>query len=146
MSEFEFVADISRFEAGTTRYRGENALVLFDCARLVFENGGVVESRLKSDWGFTQVRFFSGPSTQAFVAAKDDFIILSFRGTEDVADWFRNVDVDLVPGPVGRVHHGFQKALDEVWEGDAGMETAVEDLRNSEQTVWLAGHSLGGAL
>lgn len=146
MPEFKFVADITRFNAGTTRYLGENALVLFDCARLAYENADVVETKLKSDWTFKQVQFFSGPSTQAFVAAKDDCIILSFRGTEDIADWFRNLDLDLVPGPMGHVHDGFQKALGEVWEGNAGMEKVVSDLRNNGQTVWVTGHSLGGAL
>ena len=146
MPEFKFVADITRFDASTTRYLGENALVLFDCARLAYENADVVEEKLKSDWGFNHMHFFSGSSTQAFIAAKNDFIVLSFRGTEDIADWFRNLDIDLVPGPVGHVHDGFQKALSEVWEGNAGMEKAVSDLRNNGQTVWITGHSLGGAL
>ena len=87
MPEFKFVADINRFDASTTRYRGENALVFFDCARLVYENADVVEAKLKSDWGFNHMQFFSGSSTQAFIAAKNDFIVLSFRGTEDIADW-----------------------------------------------------------
>lgn len=146
MPEFKFIADITRFDADTTRYRGENALVLCDCARLVYENADVVESKLKSDWTFKHVQFFDGPSTQAFVAAKDDCIILAFRGSEDLADWFRNIDIDLVSGPAGRVHDGFQKALNEIWEGNAGIKTAVKNLHNKGQTVWLTGHSLGGAL
>lgn len=146
MSEFMFVADITKFDAATTRYRGENALVLFDCARLAYENADVVDAKLKLEWSFQQVLFFNGPSTQAFIAAKDDAIILSFRGSENIADWFRNLDTDLVPGPAGRVHDGFQKALNEVWAGDAGMQSAVSNLRDNEQTVWVTGHSLGGAL
>lgn len=146
MPEFEFVADITRFDAGTTRYCGENALVLFDCARLAYETADVVESKLTSEWNFNHVRFFNGPSTQAFVAAKDDCIVVSFRGSEEIADWFRNLDINLVSGPVGRVHNGFQTALNEIWGGNEGMETTVRDLRNNGQTVWLTGHSLGAAL
>lgn len=133
MSEFMFVADITKFDAGTTRYRGENALVLFDCARLAYEDAEGVDTKLKLDWSFEQVQYFNGRSTQAFVAAKNDFIILSFRGSENIADWFRNLDTNLVPGPAGRVHDGFQKALNEVWAGEAGVQSAVSSQQPARQ-------------
>lgn len=148
MSNFQFQADISKFVHTTTRYSGENALVLADCARLAYERGATVNGSLRAQWAFDRVECFSGRSTQAFVGGNDRYLIIAFRGTEswNLKDWFRNLDAHFAHGPAGRVHHGFLKALNEVWDGPDGLRATILRFRDREQTLWLGGHSLGGAL
>ncbi len=148
MSNFNFVADITKFDPDTTRYVGENALVLIDCTRLVSESTQVMESKLRGEWGMDRFQFFSGLSTQAFVAGNERFLLVSFRGTEpaNLYDWYRDIDLIFTDGPAGKVHRGFHKAFFEVWDGDGGLKAKILEFRDQAQTVWIGGHSLGGAL
>ena len=68
--------------------------------------------------GFHKVKFFNRNGTQCFVAHNKKSVIVSFRGTEvkDFADliydglFFPSVERG------GKVHFGFQVALNAVWE------------------------------
>jgi triacylglycerol lipase len=88
--------------------------------------------------GFTDVRVVEFGSTHALLA--DELVV--FRGTDDVHDALTNLDAALVParltGGGGRVHRGFQEALDLVW-GEVADHIGERD-------VFFAGHSLGAAL
>jgi len=88
--------------------------------------------------GFTDVQVVEFGSTHALLA--DD--IVAFRGTDDLHDLLTDLDAGLVPardsGGHGRVHRGFQAALELVW-------SEVAD-RISGREVFFAGHSLGAAL
>ncbi len=148
MTHFQFQGDIAKFNHSTTRYLGENALVLTDCARLAYEPETTVTAKLTHGWGFDRVACFSGASTQAFLGGNERYLIIAFRGTEptNLKDWFRDLDAHFAPGPAGRVHHGFLKACNEVWDGADGLRSLLLGYRDNEQSLWLAGHSLGGAL
>jgi len=151
MSNYTFQSDIGKFIATTSRYHGENALVLADCAKLVYEKPGVISQALMQQWGFKSFRFFSRKGTQAFVAANQDIIIVAFRGTEPkrIRDWITDAQVKQVSGPAGKVHRGFKKALMAVWNdraGKPGMRSCIEQFQNNAQSLWVTGHSLGAAL
>ena len=151
MSNYVFQADISKFDPNTTRYRGENALVLADCAKLAYKKSRVISQALMQQWGFKSYRFFSRKGTQAFIAANEDIIILAFRGTEPkkYRDWITDAQVKKVPGPAGKVHKGFKKALMAVWNdhgGKPGVRRTIEEFQDNGQTLWVTGHSLGAAL
>jgi triacylglycerol lipase len=110
-----------------------------------------------------KVRTLDKKSTQGFVAEGKDFVIVSFRGTEfplprkdqdpkaAIMALFSAITDDVVdlrfglvpaPGPArGRVHGGFVHALDEVFDQLSGLK-----LPGPGRTLWLTGHSLGGAL
>jgi len=106
--------------------------------------------------GLPEIEFFSGNSTQCYVANNDDFLILVFRGTEirrrgDSSD-FANIIADLETDANialveweqgGKVHRGFIEALDEVWER---LLDYLRSQENARRTVWFTGHSLGAAL
>jgi triacylglycerol lipase len=128
-------------EASTLAYAAE------DFARARFQQAG-----------FTAIAYFSGNSTQCFVAHNDDFLLLVFRGTEirrrqgrsDFANIFAdletNANIALVEsGHGGKVHRGFQAVLDEVWE-QAGLLDYLRSQEKARRTVWFTGHSLGAAL
>lgn len=97
--------------------------------------------------GLRQESFWadSGSGTQAFLVrstTEPALRALVFRGTEGLRDWLTNIRLPPVPavaGP-GRVHHGFQSALNSVWPG------ITERLGSGDRSLLLAGHSLGGAL
>ena len=86
-------------------------------------------------------------SLQAFVAAREDAVVVAFRGSQDVTDWlvnfsFAQVDGDLYDLP-GRVHLGFSSALAAAWEP---LVSAVQERAAGGVPVWVTGHSLGGAM
>lgn len=58
-----------------------NAWWLIEATILAWEEPDCVTERFR-DAGLSEVSFFSGKSTQCYVADNDDFLILVFRGTE----------------------------------------------------------------
>ena len=103
--------------------------------------------------GFTGAfDFFDSHDTQGFVAESGDAIIVAFRGTQPnrPMDWF--VDFRATSSPwdhnAGKVHSGFYDALRKVWGvALANGEVLPKRLVNQgSKTIWITGHSLGGAL
>jgi pimeloyl-ACP methyl ester carboxylesterase len=55
-----------------------------------------------------------------------------------------NADLWLTDWPKGgKVHRGFRKALDEVWEE---LHAYLAQLKRGGRRIWMTGHSLGAAL
>jgi triacylglycerol lipase len=142
--------------SGSTQYDPLNAWWLAELSLLAYSEPDVIESELRKVNLELVKPLLNGKSTQGFVAEGDGFTIAAFRGTEfflpgrDTPEVLRGAITDtvadlrfgLVPAPApahGRVHRGFLKALDEIFDQLSGV------LRNG-RAVWLTGHSLGGAL
>lgn len=96
-------------------------------------------------WGFSQFTFLDNDDTQAFVAADDETVLIGFRGTEaNFADWFGNLKV--IPKDTGRygtVHSGFHGGYHNV---HTDLVSFLSKVKAQDKNVWIAGHSLGGAL
>ena len=101
--------------------------------------------------GFKLINTYAVEGTQAFLAAKkpganaapgeEGFTVLSFRGTTDFMDWKTNLNafkemVDGVP-----IHTGFLEAFRLV-----KAEIKADLDRSPGNTLYVTGHSLGGAL
>eukprot|EP00904_Undaria_pinnatifida_P002284 jgi/Undpi1/12056/HiC_scaffold_4.g01754.m1 len=95
--------------------------------------------------------------TEAYVAANEDVVLAVFRGTSEAADWITNLEI--IPrnvddswsfeGDGGFVHMGFDDGVNTVWHGDDGMLSKIKALlaeEGKERKLYVAGHSLGGAL
>jgi len=134
-----------------------NAWWLIEASTLSYSEEDFARTKFQSA-GLGEVAFFSGESTQGYVANNDDFLILVFRGTEIrqrpgqssfhniLADLRADADFLLVDsGQGGKVHRGFKEALDEVWE-KAGLVAYLRSKDNGRRTFWFTGHSLGAAL
>lgn len=78
-------------------------------------------------------------SSHSYIADRDGTTILAFSGTDplNLADWIR--DFSFRHTSAG-IHAGFEAGVDAVWD------SIVPALAAREGPVWLAGHSLGGAL
>lgn len=132
------------FIDNTTKYRPENAYALGQAADLAYADE-VTVAQTTEGWGLPRCQCFNRKDTQAFLAGNDRFVILSFRGTEptDIHDWMTDADVEQVPGPWGRVHDGFNRALSYVWKD---IQDALPVFQDNGQSLWITGHSLGAAL
>ncbi|MBD2099450.1 lipase family protein [Leptolyngbya sp. FACHB-261] len=135
----------SQFEAQAVDYSPINAFCLAKAAQLAYSDSPAIDAQTKL-WGFTKerVRFCEDQDTQAFVAANDQIVVLSFRGTTDRNDWATNIGVAFKEETkIGKVHEGFLEALDCVWPR---VMTTLDAFQDKNQSLWITGHSLGGAL
>ncbi|OUM95312.1 MAG: hypothetical protein A9Z00_08075 [Thermobacillus sp. ZCTH02-B1] len=86
------------------------------------------------------------PSTLAFLAESDRDAVLVFRGTIRTDEWVSDALIRQIPCPfaprMGRIHEGFARIYDSV-RGE--MAEAIRSIAGSK-TLYIAGHSLGGAL
>lgn len=88
----------------------------------------------------------SQTDTQCWCFANESVLVIAFRGTEIHLTKDVLTDIDLVPVDIeigkARVHRGFWKA----WSSVKVAVEEVVDIFGKNRDVWVAGHSLGGAL
>lgn len=78
-------------------------------------------------------------AAQGVVMTLGDEAVVAFRGTDDFADWFTNLDVAL--DAAGEVHRGFAAAYASLQDQ---LRRALR--HRGVRQVWITGHSLGGAM
>lgn len=142
-----------KFDHLTTKYSRENAYWLSRMAELAYmrisqdnpaPNQPLIYDTLKSyDNGFSDVETFNAKSSQGFVAKHQKIIVVSFRGTDQIVDWLDNTNFMQHEISLGRVHKGFYFALQDIWQD---MQKTIKKYRDNGQSLWITGHSLGGAL
>jgi triacylglycerol lipase len=151
-----FPSDVfQNFKSDTTRWEPNNALALAWASNLAYENDSVVQ-QVTTQWGLNVEPTITGPrDIQAFVAGDTRCIILAFRGTVnekegrfDPNNWIVNLDaiqvsVDPAFHVEGRIHDGFARAFSTLW---SRIQEAIKKLQTQAQSLWITGHSLGGAL
>ncbi len=101
--------------------------------------------------GFELIKEFKGVSSHSldwfgFIVEQEDTIIVSFRGTQTDPDWIADADVTQKPFPYcdtqPLVHSGFLSVYESMREE---LLNVLEQL-DSSKTMFVTGHSLGGAL
>lgn len=92
--------------------------------------------------GFTRITQRVIPNDLAVtILSNETDIVVSFRGTQNLANIQENFDCDLTPDGTlhGKAHDGFLKSFDRIWP-------TVLPVLDSKKKVWTTGHSLGGAM
>lgn len=136
MPKFEF--DVSAIGLSL-----KNALFLVEAANLVNKDLNQIQENIYENFGFLKYKPFDYQDTQAFISANDEIVILVFRGTTSIRDWRTDFKVKLIPSKIGHIHYGFNEALDYIWQD---LKQALFDFKDKRQSIWITGHSLGGAL
>lgn len=130
-------------EADPKRPLPEGAVQLRDdLARGGFELAGLF-SHKDTDTQAVLAISESGPSAEVRPFGDEEVAILIFRGTGTRQDWRTNVKLLQVNVEGAEVHGGFQKAFNSV---EASIRKKVDPLVEEGRTLYLTGHSLGGAL
>jgi hypothetical protein len=149
-SSFSFPAG-GALQSQTSEFERVNAWWLAEISMLVYADGdGFVRRQLMSA-GMLDVKMYASPQgspdhTQVILAFNADAVIVAFRGTEP--DQWKDFMTDMKAhqielGTAGKVHAGFRSGLLSVWNQ---VQPEVERLAASGKSVWMTGHSLGGAL
>ena len=141
------------FEPRATSFSTANAQILAQASAVAYDTRERC-AKWANVSGFTGAfDFFDNQDTQGFVTENSDAIIVAFRGTQPnrPMDWFADFRATCDPWDhtnAGKVHSGFYRALRKVWGVTlANGEILPRRLVNrGSKTVWITGHSLGGAL
>ena len=72
------------------------------------------------------------------------FLCMAFRGTDEIRDWFDNLDIQKRQALFGVFHEGFWEATQDIWP------LIYRDYQHAYKTIrrplFITGHSLGGAM
>jgi triacylglycerol lipase len=148
----------SQFTPATTLWNPFNARALVYASNLAYQSDPNVINTTAAGWGFKQDRItvFAPASTvlQAIVMGSDNAVVVAFRGTrpDQLRDWMTDFEICQTPfsnyytSPnIGSVHDGFSSLLASAksWQN---IWAEVVRFQDNGQTLWITGHSLGGAL
>jgi triacylglycerol lipase len=159
---------MAAFQAQALRFNAANAAVLAELALAAYRDeqearaAAVRQGLADFQWIDLSKQF---EDVYAFVAGGPDFAVLAFRGTKDWKSWMTDLQATAVrfawifqgAGEVGEIHAGFGHALFDAWQK---IQSALDKViprpakgsdpatvaNAKERTLWLTGHSLGGAL
>ena len=131
-----------------TKRSFENAFAMAQASGLAYADEAAIREGIVEAIGapLRDFRIFAIPTqgTSVFLALFDEAIVVSFQGTKVVANWLTNFQIALVPfRGGGLIHFGFRQALDTVYPD---IERTLQEWSGQGRTLWVTGHSLGGAL
>jgi triacylglycerol lipase len=141
------------FDPKTTFWNPQNARALVYASDLAYKDLTSINATA-TDWGFDTdlVTLIEISDLQAVVMGNETAVVLAFRGTrpDQLIDWMVDFEILQVPltkyfacSDVGGVHDGFARLLAKGWKTILGEVLRRQD---KAQTLWITGHSLGGAL
>jgi|GEM_PF-2715906 len=157
------------FEPKAKQLSWQNALVMSMASHLVYNSIALKDGKRSSRskevtvkiaklWGFLDYVPIENKKsdTQIALLVHEDFVLIAFRGTESKRDWANNMNLfrhrpqvfDLL-GKTQKIwaHRGFSQGAEAVlMEIEDQLDVVQKRLGRELPPLWLAGHSMGGAL
>jgi len=121
----------------------KQALLLARASEAVYEDKETAEEWAIKNLEADTAEFMDVKNTQLLIAENKHNMYIVFRGTKGMNDWVGNMRVNKTGKAYGKVHKGFFKAYSVVQED---VLRAISRARALGKKLYLAGHSLGGAL
>ncbi|MCR9247660.1 MAG: lipase family protein [bacterium] len=137
------------FSAADFSHSNGNGYWLGKFAELAYQTEAGFQSSIAGCKPESPAKLIDNGGTQVHVAEWKNFVIVAFRGTEtNVEDFWTDAQFVLRDWSAGgKVHTGFHDALADVWDQlVAYLKSIGANTEKDGKTVWLTGHSLGGAL
>jgi predicted lipase len=131
----------------TKEFTYDNAYHFANIAKDAYSNEDVF-NEIYSNCGYNNIKYFNSDGAQGYALSNDDYVVIVFRGTE--VSSYNDIAADLKLFPVkdelglpGRVHRGFLKEVNDLW--DEIIEWL--SIHNSQHNqVYTCGHSSGAGM
>ncbi len=139
-----------------TRLDPNNAYWMARLARVVYvhkddeaktpDRAAILSDLQNEDPDFERVVVASKSSAQGILVKHKNYFCLSFRGTDEPADWVDNLNAVATEELFGKFHRGFWNSVQDVWEILFGQYQLLSREQEKSAPLFLTGHSLGGAM
>jgi hypothetical protein len=145
-------AAFSTFDSSATGFTIGNARAMMWLSQLAYETDKrPTIDHVGPSWGFSSVTPFvkhkvsitATFETCGLIGERPDAILLAFAGTDPVVWETLVTDINIRPRPDIDTHAGFQAALN---GASLEVDQAIQRSRRANKPLFIAGHSLGGAL
>jgi triacylglycerol lipase len=144
----------SNFDPKTTFWNPQNARALVYASDLAYKEDPAFIKANANNWGFAEdrVSIIDVSDLRALIMGSDKAVVVAFRGTRpsELIDWMVDFEILQVPftkyfaAPnVGGVHDGFARLVARGWRA---LQAEIVRCQDKGQSLWITGHSLGGAL
>ena len=138
---------LPNFDAGKTRFNLENAYVLIRASQAAYavDNDSYFGRLAEIGIDGADQKWFTGGFDAGFLAWTNEFVLLTFRGTDNPGGWVSNLfGAAPVSSPdyYGKVHPGFADAVNALWS------SFYPELAGplAGRPLFVSGHSRGGAI
>jgi triacylglycerol lipase len=142
----------SQFDPAAAGFAVGNARAMMWFSQLAYETGQHETIKIVGSlWSFANVMPFTKSkigfkasfNTCGIIGERADAVVIAFGGTDPAVWQTLATDLNIRPTKDKNTHFGFQAAIDAVAKE---VDHAVEMSRMSGRPLFVAGHSLGGAL
>ncbi len=138
------------FNLGSAYYPTNQSLMVMATAIPGWKKAEKIKEQMDS-WGVKEYELFGKNNKgqhRGFVADMDGFLLVAFRGTSDIKEFFLDITFVQVPvdnlGLPGKAHMGFKIQYENVRKKYLSLVDKIDNGRNLP--IVVAGHSLGGAV
>ncbi|MBW8191962.1 lipase family protein [Neiella marina] len=114
------------------------------------DEAAILATLKADDEGFQSVFGADNNSAQAALIEHQDYLCISCRGTDELADWLDNIKAFPSEQLFGKFHRGFWHSVEDIWapiaERLAAVQAQQQQQKGRKLPVFITGHSLGGAM